>query len=119
MTPQHHSINYIEMPSSDLEVTKKFYSELFGWTFTDWGPEYVSFEGAGIDGGFRADGDVTSQPPGVLVVLYSNDLETSLASVTKTGVKITKPIFSFPGGRRFQFQDPSGNELAIWTTEET
>ena len=115
MAAKHHTINYIEFPSDDLAETKKFYGTLFGWTFTDWGETYISFEGAGIDGGFRSDGEVKSQNPGVLVVLYSDNLEATLESVTAAGATITLPIFSFPGGRRFQFNDPSGNELAVWS----
>ena len=115
MTSKHHSINYIELPTSDIESTKKFYHDIFGWTFTDWGDEYASFEGAGIDGGFRADGKVISQPPGVLVVLYSNDLEATEKAIVDAGGKIVVPAFEFPGGRRFQFTDPAGNELAVWS----
>lgn len=115
MASKHHSINYIELPSHDLSVTKEFYRSAFGWTFTDWGDDYVSFEGAGIDGGFHSNGEVTVQKPGVLVVLYSENLEATLEVITAKGMNITMPIFSFPGGRRFQFQDPSGNELAVWS----
>lgn len=106
-------INYIEFPSRDLKSTKLFYSKLFGWKFTDYGDTYVAFEGAGIDGGFeKVLGPINK---GVLVVLYHKDLELIFEKVKESGAKITEKIFSFPGGRRFQFLDPSGNELAIWS----
>jgi len=106
-------INYIEFKSNDLEVTKTFYSSVFGWTFTDYGPTYTAFVDSGIDGGF----ELTEAPivNGALVVLYHEDLEEIQKKVEKAGGKIVVPIFSFPGGRRFQFLDPSGNELAIWS----
>ena len=112
----HHHIHYIELPSVNMEAMKRFYAAVFGWTFTDYGPQYSSFHGAGIEGGF--DGDSGARAPsdqGALVILYSDELEQSLAAVEKAGAKISVPIFSFPGGRRFHFHDPSGNELAIWT----
>jgi uncharacterized protein len=115
LSDKHHTINYIEMPSSDIAKTKSFYGSVFGWTFTDWGPEYISFEGAGIDGGFRADGAVTAQAPGVLVVLYSSNLEETQQKIESARGEITIPVFEFPGGRRFHFKDTSGNELAVWS----
>jgi predicted enzyme related to lactoylglutathione lyase len=115
MTKKHHSINYIELPSYDLKVTKEFYGSLFGWTFTDWGDTYISIDGAGIDGGFHTHDSAKVQKPGVLIILYSENLEATLQAVEATGATITLPIFAFPGGRRFQFQDPSGNELAVWS----
>ncbi len=117
MSDKHHSINYIELPSHDLAVTKAFYGSLFGWTFTDWGPDYISFAGAGIDGGFHSGGEVVPQKPGVLVVLYSENLEATCESVVAAGASITLELFSFPGGRRFQFRDPSGNEMAVWSEQ--
>lgn len=106
-------INYIEFKSHDLEATKQFYSSVFGWKFTDYGPTYIAFEGAGIDGGFELFEDPIVN--GVLVVLYHENLEEILQKVEAAGAKVVVPIFSFPGGRRFQFLDPSGNELAIWS----
>lgn len=113
-----HTINYVEFPSLDLAATKKFYGDAFGWTFTDWGETYVSFAGAGIDGGFEhiSTGLREPQANGTLVILISENLEASLERVESCGAKITKPIFAFPGGRRFHFTDPSGNELAVWST---
>ena len=112
MAENHHHIDYIELPANDVEATKRFYATVFGWTFQDWGPSYVSFDGAGIDGGFDAESAVSAA--GALVVLFSEDLESTLAAVEAAGGSITKPIFSFPGGRRFHFTDPNGNELAVW-----
>jgi predicted enzyme related to lactoylglutathione lyase len=106
-------IDYIEFGATDIEATKRFYSGVFGWRFTDYGPDYTSFEDGRLSGGFTT----LSKPSGgsPLVVLYASDLEAVLVSVKKTGALITKAIFSFPGGRRFQFQDPNGNELAVWS----
>lgn len=105
-------IDYVEMPGQDLPATKAFYSQAFGWGFVDYGPTYAAMEGAGLDGGFQADPD--ERPAAPLVVLFATDLEAMLARVTAAGGEIVKPIFSFPGGRRFHFRDPSGNELAVF-----
>jgi uncharacterized protein len=112
---QHEKINYVEYAAKDLISTKAFFETAFGWTFTDYGPEYTSFSDQGLDGGFY-QAPLTSQSDagGALIVLYSNDLEATLAKVTAAGGVIVKPIFDFPGGRRFQFLEPSGNELAVW-----
>ena len=106
-------INYLEFKANDLEIVKSFYTSVFGWTFTDYGPTYTAFADSGIDGGF----ELTEEPivNGALVVLYAENLEAIQMEVEKAGGKIVVPIFSFPGGRRFQFLDPSGNELAIWS----
>jgi hypothetical protein len=108
-------INYIEFKSKNLIKTKAFYTHFFGWSFTDYGPYYASFSGAGITGGFElTEHQITN---GALIVLAHNNLELILAKLEQQEVEITVPIFTFPGGRRFQFKDPSGNELAIWTEE--
>lgn len=113
---QHHSINYLELPASDLEQSKTFFTRVFGWGFTDYGPDYCSFNGAGIDGGFyRSELQVSTAAGSVLIVLYSDDLQRSLEEVEAAGGSILKPVFSFPGGRRFHFADPSGNEYAVWS----
>jgi predicted enzyme related to lactoylglutathione lyase len=103
-------IDYVELPGGDLTATKGFYQSAFGWTFTDYGPAYAAFQ-EGLDGGFDADAR-TDRP---LVVLYAHDLEAMAAKVQGAGGAIVKPIFSFPGGRRFHFRDPSGNDLAVWS----
>ncbi|MDC0738282.1 VOC family protein [Cognatishimia sp. SS12] len=114
MAHQHHSINYIELPLVDLAATQAFYSSLFGWEFQQWGDGYLSFSGAGIEGGFNGVDSIPVAKPGVLVILFSNDLEASLAAVKAAGGTILQEIYAFPGGRRFHFADPNGNELAIW-----
>lgn len=111
--PRELGINYIELSVRSTSASKQFYGDAFGWTFQDWGDEYTSFSGAAVDGGFRSDSEGTIGRP--LVVLYSANLEGALAKVEKAGGRILKPIFSFPGGRRFHFADPAGNELAIWS----
>ena len=113
MSTINNHINYIEFKSSNIKETKAFYNKLFNWQFTDYGTKYVAFSGAGVEGGFEFTEEKIVN--GVLIVLYHSDLETILQMVTESKAKITKPIFSFPGGRRFQFKDPSGNELAIWS----
>lgn len=113
---QTGKINYLEMPSRDLDATKQFFSEAFGWSFVDYGPEYVAIENAGLDGGFfKSDLVATTANGSVLVVLYSSDLENTVEKVKNAGGKITQDIFSFPGGRRFHFTDPNGNEYAVWS----
>lgn len=110
MSENHHKINYVEFPASELTETKSFYQKAFGWSFTDYGPSYAALGDAGVEGGF--DIDKPNKLP--LIILYSDDLEASLETVKAAGGVITVDIFSFPGGRRFHFTDPSGNELAIW-----
>jgi len=108
-------INYIELKSTDLQETKAFYEEAFGWKFTDYGPTYTAFAESGVEGGFeRTDKPIVN---GALVVLHHKNLEAIKEKVMGLGAKISAGIFSFPGGRRFQFLDPSGNELAIWCEE--
>ncbi len=111
----HHRINYIEFPTDHLPKIKEFYSQAFGWEFTDYGAEYTAFKDGQLEGGFTA-GKVAKNA-GPLVILYSDNLEESLKTVTRYGGKIVRPIYAFPGGRRFHFTDPTGNELAIWSTQ--
>jgi predicted enzyme related to lactoylglutathione lyase len=103
-------IDYVEFPARDLAAAKAFYGAAFGWTFTDYGPGYAAFN-EGLDGGFQTE-DGPQKP---LVILYARDLEAMEAKVRAAGGTISKPIFSFPGGRRFHFTDPAGNELAVWS----
>lgn len=108
-------INYIEIPARDLAATKAFFTEAFGWSFVDYGPDYAAIENAGIDGGFfKSDQVVSTKNGSVLVVLFSAELEATLEKVKASGGQIVQDIFSFPGGRRFHFSDPSGNEYAVW-----
>ncbi|NNF66822.1 MAG: VOC family protein [Gammaproteobacteria bacterium] len=112
---KHEKINYIEFPSSDLAATKKFFAAAFGWEFVDYGPEYTAFSGAGMDGGFySSELSATPKQGSVLIVLYSKNLEETQRKIEATGGKVVKAIFSFPGGRRFHFVEPGGNELAVW-----
>ncbi|GLU45546.1 VOC family protein [Allomuricauda sp. NBRC 101325] len=106
-------IDYIEFKSTDLSKTKAFYNASFGWHFTDYGPEYCSFSESGVAGGFELTSKAITN--GVLVVLYHTDLLNIKAKITEAGGEIVKDVFSFPGGRRFHFKDPSGNELAVWS----
>lgn len=108
-------ISYVEFAARDLSATKAFFGAAFGWTFTDYGPDYTAFSNQGIDGGFfRADLASSAANGGALIVLHSDNLEQTLANVEAAGGQIVKPIFSFPGGRRFHFREPSGNEMAVW-----
>jgi len=104
-------IDYVELPGGALAATKGFYAEAFGWRFTDYGPDYAAFD-EGLEGGFHGDAADRAATP--LVILYAHDLEAMEAKVRAAGGAIVRPIFSFPGGRRFHFTDPSGNELAVW-----
>lgn len=115
MTAQHHGFNYIELPSTDNAAMKAFYGAAFGWTFEDWGQTYVAIHGAGMDGGFDMDSPNTPKDRGSLVILFSEDLEASRTRVEAAGGQISTEPYAFPGGRRFHFTDPCGNELAIWS----
>ena len=113
----HEKVNYIELPAKDLVAAKQFFSELFNWTFTDFGPEYTAFANSGIDGGFfKADLASVASRGSALIVLYSDDLESTLTKIeARSDAEISQPIFHFPGGRRFHFIDPNGNEFAVWS----
>lgn len=110
----HHGIDYIEFAVTNMAESKRFYEAAFDWTFNDYGPDYAGIRKEGGEaGGFRLEPQVA--PGGPLVILYSNDLEATLARVRAAGGRITTEPFEFPGGRRFHFADPSGNELAVWS----
>jgi len=114
----HEKINYLEFPAKDIAKTKAFFSTVFAWSFTDYGPEYTAFSQAGIDGGFyRSDLTCATANGSVLVVVYSNDLEQTQSKIEAAGGSVIKPIFAFPGGRRFHFADPNGNEYAVWSDQ--
>lgn len=104
-------IDYLEFSAIDLVSTKKFYSQVFGWEFVDYGPDYTSFKDGRLAGGFKKG---NPSPAGTLVVIFVDDLPAAERRVKEAGGKITKETFSFPGGSRFHFSDPSGNELAVW-----
>ncbi|MCA9701787.1 MAG: VOC family protein [Myxococcales bacterium] len=110
---QHHAIDYVEFAVTDLAVAKRFYGEAFDWQFTDYGPDYAGIQGEGreVGGLVRREGE---RGQGPLVVLFSQDLDASVAAVEAAGGTIVAPPFDFPGGRRFEFLDPSGNRLGVW-----
>jgi len=113
MELKDNHINYVEFKSKDLEEIKKFYTSAFNWTFTDYGPTYTSFSKSGIMGGFeKTEKEILNS---VLIVLYHNNLDIIKNKIIQANGKISKDIFSFPGGHRFHFIDPSGNELAVWS----
>ncbi len=113
---KHEKINYLEFPAKDTTATKKFFAAAFDWSFTDYGPEYVAFSNAGIDGGFyQSDLSVSTNTGSVLIVFYSKEIETTQSKIISAGGKITQAIFEFPGGHRFHFTDPNGNEYAVWS----
>lgn len=115
MSTNNH-INYIEFYANDLIEIKKFYTTVFNWKFTDYGPNYTAFSNAGLEGGFELSNKPITN--GALVVLYHKNLEDVKNKIIGAGGKIVKDIFSFPGGKRFQFTDPSGNELSVWLSED-
>jgi predicted enzyme related to lactoylglutathione lyase len=104
-------INYIELPAGNIAAAKDFYSNVFGWSLTDFGPSYACTMTGDVDIGLQGNGAEATASP--LPVIAVDDLEAALSAVTKAGGRIVKPIFSFPGGRRFQFLDPNGNEMAV------
>ena len=111
-------IDYVEFPATDLNAVQAFYEVVFGWEFTDYGPDYRAFADGRLNGGFFASpAKSQTQTGGALVVLYAADLESVRNAVLHAGGQLSKDIFSFPGGRRFQFLDPHGNELAVWTDQ--
>lgn len=117
--PQHEKMDYVEYPSRDLDATKRFFEHAFGWQFVDYGPDYAAFAGEGLDGGFfRAELASRTEHGAALVVFYSDDLESTLGKVLAAGGHVIKPIFAFPGGRRFHFTEPGGNEFAAWAQPE-
>ncbi|MEK8109389.1 VOC family protein [Micromonospora sp. M12] len=114
---RHHSIDYVELTVADLEQAKRFYAEAFGWQFNDYGPTYAGIRSLHVDsapevGGLRVDQEV--RPGGPLVLLYSSDLDKSVEAVQNAGGTVINGPYGFPGGRRFHFTDPSGNELGVW-----
>lgn len=113
---ESNKIDFVEFPAgsaSDVSEAKRFYGAVFEWSFKDWGEDYIDTTSSGMGSGFNADPD--HRPTYPLVVIHVADLETALTRILAAGGKITKDIFSFPGGRRFHFKDPIGNELAVWS----
>lgn len=109
-----NGIDYVEIPVTDLGKTREFFEAMFGWSFQEWGDDYMSFNDGRLDGGFRRSGE-PAPSTGVLLVFYSEDLERDVEKVQQLGATISEGIYSFPGGRRFHFTDPVGTEYAIWS----
>ncbi|MGW8193600.1 MAG: VOC family protein [Desulforhopalus sp.] len=113
---RHEQIDYVEFPARDLAATKRFFSKAFSWEFVDYGPEYTAFTSGTLDGGFfQSDLNVSTRNGSALIILYSENLERTAAKIEVFGGTIVRPIFTFPGGRRFHFIDPSGNEFGVWS----
>jgi len=113
---KQEKINYVEFPATDIPATKQFFEKAFNWSFEDYGPEYTAFSNQGLDGGFyKTELTATMANGSALLVLLSDNLEATQTKVEAAGGIINKEIFSFPGGSRFHFIEPSGNELAVWS----
>lgn len=114
--PAHHKLDYVEFAARDIPATKAFFTAVFDWQFVDYGPEYTAFEKEGLDGGFYY-ADLVSTPANgsALLVFYSAYIQATLDKVKAHGGEIVREIFEFPGGCRFHFKEPSGNEFAVWS----
>ena len=117
--PNHNKIDYVEFAARDMQATKQFFTEVFGWSFEDYGPEYTAFSNQGVDGGFySAEKNSNFEANGSLIIFFSEDLESTQSAIEQAGGTISQQIFSFPGGRRFHFTEPSGNEMAVWSNKD-
>ena len=115
---EHEKINFVEFPAKDMDATKSFFTKVFGWEFEDYGPDYIAFSNQGIDGGFyKSDLTSSADSGSALIVFYSDRLEETQTKIENSGGVVIKPIFSFPGGQRFHFADPNGNEYAVWSSK--
>ena len=113
---EHEKLDYVEYPAASMKATREFFKAVFGWSFEEFGPDYCAFSNQGLDGGFyRSELYSSTRNGSALLVFYSEDLEATLAKIEAAGGRIEKPIFEFPGGRRFHFCEPSGNEFAVWS----
>jgi predicted enzyme related to lactoylglutathione lyase len=110
-------IDYIEIPVTDLDRSREFFNQLFGWEFQEWGPDYYSFSDGRLDGGLRRS-EEPAPASGVLLVFYTQDIDRDYARVKELGATISQEVFDFPGGKRFHFMDPVGTEFAMWTSTE-
>jgi predicted enzyme related to lactoylglutathione lyase len=114
---QHEKINYIEFPAKNISATKAFFEHVFNWKFEDFGPDYTAFSNQGVDGGFYTSQQASTTKNGAsLTVFYSDNLHATQQKVEQAGGQIEQAIFDFPGGSRFHFTEPSGNEFAVWST---
>ncbi|MBY6196788.1 VOC family protein [Vibrio hangzhouensis] len=113
---KHGKLDYVEFAASDLNLTKRFFHQAFDWHFQDYGPEYTAFSNEGLNGGFyQANLCSKSSQGGALLVFYSDDIEATYQKIVNCGGEIVREIFDFPGGCRFHFTEPSGNEFAVWS----
>lgn len=113
---EHEKINYVEFPAKHIQATKDFFTAVFDWSFVDYGPGYTAFSNEGLDGGFfQSDLCAATENGSALIIFYSNELEQTQSKIEGAGGSIIKSIYSFPGGRRFHFTDPNGNEFAVWS----
>lgn len=113
---QHEKLNYVEFPCSNIPATKQFFQQAFNWTFEDYGPDYTAFSNEGLDGGFfKSELKGQSSTGSALLIFYSNKLEDTKEKVLAAGGTLMQDTFEFPGGRRFHFSEPSGNEFAVWS----
>ena len=113
--PNHETLNYVEFPSKNLAATKAFFTAAFKWSFVDYGPDYTAFSNQGLDGGFfRSEVAAVASNGSALLVFFSDTLEQTLEKVEDSGAEIAQAIYAFPGGRRFHFIEPGGNEFAVW-----
>ena len=113
---KHEKINYLELPSKDINKTKEFFTKVFNWTFEDFGDEYTAFNDGTINGGFfKSTMNCSMQTGSALIVFYSSNLEETQLKIEENNGVIVNEIFNFPGGRRFHFSDPTGNEFAVWS----
>ena len=110
-------VDYVEIPATDIDKTRAFFEQLYGWEFVEWGPDYYSFNDGRLDGGLRRSTEA-APASGVLLVFYSQNIERDYERVKALGATISQEIFDFPGGRRFHFVEPAGTEFAIWTSTE-
>ena len=112
----HEKLNYVEFPCADLTATKHFFETVFGWEFQDFGPDYTAFSNQGLDGGFfKSERCALTENGSALLIFYSVDLDFTSEKIQVAGGSIVREIFSFPGGRRFHFSEPSGNEFGVWS----
>ncbi|MFC1685280.1 VOC family protein [Pseudomonadota bacterium] len=113
---ENEKISYIEFPTRDIGLTKKFFSAVFNWAFEDYGPEYTVVTNAGVNAGFYKSEQRSLVASGsVLVVIYCSELKPTQNKIKQAGGAIVRPTFSFPGGYRFHFTDLNGNEYAAWS----
>lgn len=116
--PKDQKIDYLELPADDFDAVQAFYEQAFHWSFTDYGPDYRAFSDGNMEGGFyKSDKRSSTTNGAALIVLYADDLEKTRQTILASGGTIVREIFSFPGGRRFHFADPNGNELAVWSAQ--